>query len=99
MLVCNSIVHSGNGYLFDLDNSIARGCTVHIICTFVFAAAGSELLPRLQAGSTGYLAQFPSIARGVPHSGPAKVNYPRQVPRETLDPYVPLPPFREPGMF
>ena len=54
--------------------------------------------------STGHPAQFLSNVGPGPQASyieqavPAGVNYPWQVSRETLAPYVPLPPFRESGM-
>ena len=55
--------------------------------------------------STGHPAQFLSNVGPVPKADyreqavSAGVNYPLQVPRKTLSPYVPLPPFKEPGTF
>ena len=54
--------------------------------------------------STAHPTQFLSGVGPVPQASyseqPAQVgvDYPRQVPRETLAPYVPLPHFRGPGM-
>ena len=55
--------------------------------------------------SIGYPAQFLSSVVPVPQPSysqqavQAGVNYPQQVPRETLAPYVPLPHYNKPGMF
>ena len=55
-------------------------------------------------GSTGHAAQFLSSVGPVPRASyneqavQAGVDYRWQVPREALASYLPLPPFREPGM-
>ena len=57
------------------------------------------------SSSIGHPAQFLPSVGSVPQASysdqavPVGVNYPQEVPRESLAPYVPLPHFREPGVF